>query len=99
MASRNKRKTRQAQRQRMRYRLIVAAGVSLAAISGGVLLWLQLSKPEESRAAVVMQLSQDALPADMNIEAMIVAPADTSNRGIKAKAMKPLSLTPELPAN
>lgn len=97
MSSRLKRKQRNAQRQRQRFKLIVA-GTTLALAGAGFLIWLQVSEPEPAHATVVKELSQDQLPYDMKVEAMIVAPADTSSRGIRVKAVKPLSMTPELPS-
>lgn len=97
MSSRLRRKNRTAQRQRLRFRLIVA-GTTLALAGAGFLFWLQVSEPEPAHATVVMELSQDQLPHAMKVEAMIESPADTSNRGIRVKQVKPLSMTPELPA-
>lgn len=83
----------------MRYRLLLVAGISVLALGTGLMVWMQLSAPTTSHAAIQMELSEDALPSDLKVEAMIESVQDTANRGIRTKAVKPLSLTPVLPAN
>jgi hypothetical protein len=98
MSAKNKRSIKQGQRQRLRYRLLLAGGISLCVAGAGLMIWLQVSKPEKTHAAVTMTLSQDNLPNDMNVEALVVAPNDSTLRGGRYKVAKPLSQTPVLPA-
>jgi hypothetical protein len=98
MSSKKKRSLKQGQRQKLRYRLLIAGGISLCVAGAGLMIWLQVSKPEETSAAVMVTLSQDNLPHDMNVEALVIAPQDSALRGGRYKIAKPLSQTPVLSA-
>jgi hypothetical protein len=82
-------------RQKFSYRLVVITGVSVLAIATGFFIYFQVSNPESSHAQQVVGLSQDALPVEMEVQDMVIAPADTQSRNGNYKVAKPLSLTPQ----
>jgi len=98
MAGRLKRKVSNRQRTRQRIRIALLVGSATAVVAAaGFFVWVQVAKPTRTQAEVVKILTEDALPSELKVTALVVAPVDTNTRAGNFKIAKPLNLTPILP--
>ncbi len=96
MSNKSPRKIRSSQRQQLRMRFLIAAGVSCLALGLGFLIYLQLSEPESSKAEIQTPVSHENMPVDMNVETLLIQSPDTNQRnGMNYKVARPLSQTPQ----
>ena len=97
MKARKPNKIRTSIRQKLSARIVIAAGVSLAALSAGIFFYLQLTKTEQSKASANQIIIEGNLPVDLVVDQLVITPVDTLMRqGNRYKVAKPLTLTPTL---
>lgn len=89
-------KIRVSQRQRMSRKMLVAAGISITALSMVLVIYFQFFKNETSKANEKPVPAAEMAPVSMDVELPFVAVPDTQMRnGNRYKIAKPLHLTPE----
>jgi hypothetical protein len=98
MSSKKKNQLKNRQRHLPTQRIVIAAGAAIILIFSGVLIYLQVSVPEQSAAEKKFIIEQSSLPVELNQEKMAIEIADTSLKASNYKIAQPLSLTPKLPA-
>ena len=78
--------------------MLVAAGISMAAITIILVIYFQFFKNEVTRAKTTETLTPETLPVDFNIETPLIENTDTLMRnGNRFKVAQPLSQTPSAP--
>ncbi len=98
MNKRKEKKIRPAQRQKFSMRLILAAGISAAVITIVFVIYFQFFQNDIVKAKNTEILTQENLPATLNVEFKAVVNSDTLIRnGNRYKTALPLSQTPMLP--
>jgi len=98
MDPRKSKRIRPAQRQRISMRLLVAAGISAAAITIVFVIYFQFFRNEVTKAKTTEILTPDNLPVDLNVEFRSSQDSDTLVRnGNRYKIAQPLSNTPTAP--
>jgi hypothetical protein len=87
-------KIRNAQRQRISQKFVIAVGTSILLMTGGLLIYFQISQTSETKAQKTETLTPGQLPVELNVEQQVHINADTLMReGVRYKIAKPLTKT------
>jgi hypothetical protein len=85
------------QRVSQKRRLLIGAGIGIFILGAGILIYLQISTPEQTAAQKRFIIKSDSLPVDLTIDQTAVDTTAINNKSLNYKVAKPLSLTPKLP--
>ncbi len=84
-------KIKQSVKLKTKLRLVIAAGISVLAITMMLVIYFQFFKNEQVKANQSVKLQQDSLPTDLKVEEVFLSPSDTNMRnGVRYKVARPL---------